>query len=203
MLRYDMVEAYGNPILPDNHDGRVSAFKKVSQAAQAQGSLFIAQLSMPGRQGPATLNPNPVSASDVQLKLAWAGNWFAQPRALSVPEIKDIVRQWGEVAFLCHEAGMDGVQVHCAHGYLLAQFLSLTTNKRTDEYGGSFENRSRIVFEIIEEIHRRVPDPKFIVCVKLNSVEFQPGGQTPEDCRNLCVKLEEARVDFIGKYLPL
>jgi hypothetical protein len=94
MLRYDMVEAYGNPILPDNHDGRVEAFKKVSQVAKAHGSLFIAQLSMPGRQGPATLNPNPVSASDVQLKLAWAGNWFAQPRALTVPEIKDIVKQW-------------------------------------------------------------------------------------------------------------
>lgn len=80
---------------------------------------------------------------------------------------------------------------------MLAQFLSLTTNKRTDEYGGDLENRSRIVFEIIAEIQRRVPDPSFIICVKLNSVEFQPGGQTPEDCRNLCVKLEEARVDFI------
>lgn len=90
--------------------------------------------------------------------------------------------------------------VFCWLGYLLAQFLSLTTNKRTDEYGGSFENRCRIIFEIIEEVHRRVTDPKFIICVKLNSVEFQPGGQTPEDCRNLCVKLEEARVDFIGKW---
>lgn len=102
MLRYDMVEAYGNPIIPDNHDGRVEAFKKVSQVAKAHGSLFIAQLSMPGRQGPATLNPNPVSASDVQLKLAWAGNWFAQPRALTVPEIKDIVKQWVSlIAIFC------------------------------------------------------------------------------------------------------
>ncbi len=67
-------------------------------------------------------------------------------------------------------------RVHCAHGYLLAQFLSPSTNKRTYEYGGSLENRSRIVFEIIEEIHRRVPDPKFIICVKLNSVEFQDEG---------------------------
>jgi 2,4-dienoyl-CoA reductase-like NADH-dependent reductase (Old Yellow Enzyme family) len=80
---------------------------------------------------------------------------------------------------------------------LLAQFLSLTTNERTDEYGGNLENRSRIVFEIIAEIQRRVTDPGFIICVKLNSVEFQPGGQTPQDCRDLCVKLEEARVDFI------
>ncbi len=84
-----------------------------------------------------------------------------------------------------------------AHGYLLAQFLSLTTNKRTDEYGGDLDNRSRIIIEIIEEVHHRVNDPSFIVCVKMNSVEFQPGGQTPDDCKNLCLKLEQAKVDFV------
>jgi 2,4-dienoyl-CoA reductase-like NADH-dependent reductase (Old Yellow Enzyme family) len=197
MIRYDALEAYGNPILCDDHDNRTAAFRKVSDAAKKNGSLFIAQLSHPGRQGGAALNPNPVSASDVQLKIAWAGNSFNKPRPLSVPEIKDLVLQWGETAALCQKAGFDGVQIHCAHGYLLAQFLSLTTNKRTDEYGGDFDNRSRIVFEIIEEVRRRVPDPGFIICVKINSVEFQPGGQTPEDCRNLCVKLEQANVDFI------
>jgi 2,4-dienoyl-CoA reductase-like NADH-dependent reductase (Old Yellow Enzyme family) len=197
MIRYDAVEAFGNPILCDDHDNRVASFRKVSAAAKAYGSLFIAQLSHPGRQGSATLNPNPVSASDVQLEMAWAGNWFAKPRALTVPEIKEMVRWWGEAARLCYEAGFDGVQIHCAHGYLLAQFLSLTTNKRIDEYGGSFENRCRIIFEIIDEVRRVVPDRKFIVCVKLNSVEFQPGGQTPEDCRNLCLKLEEAGIDFL------
>jgi 2,4-dienoyl-CoA reductase-like NADH-dependent reductase (Old Yellow Enzyme family) len=90
--------------------------------------------------------------------------------------------------------------VHCAHGYLLAQFLSPSTNHRTDDYGGpSLENRSRIVFEIIQEIHNRVRvhDPTFIICVKLNSVEFQDKGTTPDDARNLCLKLEEAGVDFV------
>lgn len=130
MIRYDALEAYGNPILPDNHDGRVEAFRKVSDVAKQHGSLFIAQLSHPGRQGGAALNPNPISASDVKLNIAWAGNTFNQPRALTVPEIKDLVKQWGETAALCHRAGFDGVQIHMAHGYLLAQFLSLTTNKR-------------------------------------------------------------------------
>lgn len=197
MLRYDAVEAYGNPILQDDHDNRTAAFRKVSQVAKKHGSLFIAQLSHPGRQGGAALNPNPVSASDVQLKIEWAGNKFNKPRALTIPEIHEIVAQWGETAFLCHQAGFDGVQVHCAHGYLLAQFLSLTTNKRTDAYGGNLSNRSRIIFEIIAEIKRRVPDPRFMICVKLNSVEFQPGGQTPDDCKELCLKLEEAEVDFV------
>lgn len=176
MIRYDAVEAFGNPILQDNHDGRVEKYREVARVAKAHGSLFIAQLSHPGRQGGSALNPNPVSASDVQLKIKWAGNEFNQPRALSVPEIKQIVGEFAEAAFLCHQAGYDGVQVHCAHGYLLAQFLSETTNKRTDEYGGSLENRSRIIFQVIEEIHRRVSDPQFIICVKINSVEFQAGG---------------------------
>jgi hypothetical protein len=74
MIRYDAVEAFGNPILCDDHDNRVAAFRKVSAAAKAHGSLFIAQLSHPGRQGSATLNPQPVSASDVQLEIALAGN---------------------------------------------------------------------------------------------------------------------------------
>lgn len=197
MIRYDALEAYGNPILCDNHDNRVEAFSKVAAAAKKNGSLFIAQLSHPGRQGGAALNPNPVSASDVQLKISWAGNSFNKPRPLTAPEIKDLVQEWGETAALCHAAGFDGVQIHCAHGYLLAQFLSPTTNKRNDEYGGDLNNRSRIIFEVIEEVRRRVPDPSFIICVKINSVEFQPGGQTPEDCRELCVRLEQANVDFI------
>ncbi|KAK5110168.1 hypothetical protein LTR62_006164 [Meristemomyces frigidus] len=197
MLRYDAVEAFGNPILQDDHDNRTEAFRQVADVTKKNGSLFIAQLSHPGRQGSAALNPNPVSASDIQLKISWAGNEFAQPRSLTIPEIHSIVKMWGETASLCHKSGFDGIQVHCAHGYLLAQFLSPTTNKRTDAYAGPLANRSRIIFEIIAEIKRRVPDPTFILCVNLNSVEFQPGGQTPQDCAALCLKLEEAEVDFV------
>jgi 2,4-dienoyl-CoA reductase-like NADH-dependent reductase (Old Yellow Enzyme family) len=145
------------------------------------------------------LNPNPVSASDVHLTIKWAGNEFAKPRPLTIPEIHTMVQKWGETAYLCCKAGYDGVQVHCAHGYLLAQFLSPSTNHRTDEYGGPLENRARIVLEIIKEIDRRVRDhdPSFIVCVKLNSVEFQDKGTSPEEARQLCTMLEEARVDFV------
>lgn len=200
MVRYDAVEAYGNPILPDNHDDRVNAFRTVTAATKAHGSLIIAQLSHPGRQGSKHLNPNPVSASDVHLTMKWAGNEFAKPRPMTIPEIHEMTRQWGETAYLAAQAGFDGVQVHCAHGYLLAQFLSPTTNHRTDEYGGpTLKNRSRIIFEILSEINARVrlEYPQFIICVKLNSVEFQDRGTTPQDARDLCVALEEARVDFV------
>lgn len=111
MVRYDAVEAFGNPILCDNHDNRLEQFKELAGAAKAHGSLFLAQLSHPGRQGIVALNPNPVSASDVQLKAKWLDNSFAKPRALAVPEIHDLVRRYGETAYLCHQAGFDGVQV--------------------------------------------------------------------------------------------
>lgn len=113
MVKYDAVEAFGNPILPDNHDNRVEAFRKVSEVAKAHGSLFVAQLSHPGRQGGAALNPNPVSASDVQLAISWAGNSFNKPRALEVPEIKQIVKEWGETAYLCYQAGFVSRPYHC------------------------------------------------------------------------------------------
>ncbi|KAF2228125.1 hypothetical protein BDZ85DRAFT_301069 [Elsinoe ampelina] len=192
-----IVEAFGNPILVDDHDGRLEQYRDLVAAAKAHGSLFVCQLSHPGRQGGAALNPEPVSASDMHLNIAWAGNSFNKPRALTVAEIKDLVKAWGETARLCYEAGFDGVQVHCAHGYLLAQFLSLTTNKRHDEYGGPLDNRARFLFEVIQEIKQVVPDRKFIICVKINSVEFQAGGTQPEDCLKLCQKLEELEVDFV------
>jgi 2,4-dienoyl-CoA reductase-like NADH-dependent reductase (Old Yellow Enzyme family) len=82
-------------------------------------------------------------------------------------------------------------------GYLLAQFLSQTTNKRTDEYGGSLSNRARLIYQISDAIRARVPDRSFIVGIKVNSVEFQEGGFSPEDCRTLCAELEQHGFDFV------
>lgn len=110
MVRYDAVEAFGNPIIVDDHDGRIAKYREVTDAAKAHGSLIIAQLSHPGRQGTKYLNPNPVSASDVHLTIKWAGNEFNKPKPLSIPEIKDMVKSWGETAYLCWKAGFDGVQ---------------------------------------------------------------------------------------------
>jgi 2,4-dienoyl-CoA reductase-like NADH-dependent reductase (Old Yellow Enzyme family) len=131
MVAYDALEAFGNPILCDNHDDRVEKYRKVVAAAKAHGSLFISQISHPGRQGGKALNPNPVSASDVQLKIKWAGNEFAKPRALSVSEIKEVVQKWGESAYLCHQAGYDGVQVILSLLELLSANPSLQTSKVT------------------------------------------------------------------------
>lgn len=113
MVQYDAVEAYGNPIICDNHDDRIQAYAKVVAASKSHGSLAYCQLSSPGRQGPAHLNPNqPMSASDVKLDKEWAGHSFAKPRPMTQEDIDVLVRRWGESASLCKEAGFDG-GMHC------------------------------------------------------------------------------------------
>ncbi|KAI0808479.1 NADH:flavin oxidoreductase/NADH oxidase [Xylaria sp. FL0064] len=200
MLYPDQLEAPGNAIIPKDaplSGERFEKFKELGAQAKAHGSLIVAQISHPGRQVPELIQPHSVSASDVQLEGSVLGLTFAKPRALDKSEIKDIVGGFAHAAEYLHKAGYDGVQLHGAHGYLLAQFLSQTTNKRTDEYGGSLLNRARIIFEIVEEIRVRVKDESFIIGIKLNSVEFQDGGFTPEECRDLCTELEKHRMDFV------
>lgn len=179
---------------------RFENFKKVAAAAKAEGALYVIQLSHGGRQVPYDVNPNPVSSSDVRLN-KMSGNDvsanFGQPTQLTVDEIKKTVDNFAKAAAYAHRTGADGVQLHSAHGYLLAQFLASSTNKRTDQYGGSLENRSRIHFEILEAIQKAVPDPKFSIGIKINSAEFQQGGFQPEECRDVCARLEKAGIDWI------
>ncbi|KAI1420117.1 NADH:flavin oxidoreductase/NADH oxidase [Xylaria sp. FL1777] len=200
MLYLDQLEAPGNPIIPKDapfSDERFERFKELGTQAKAHGSLIVSQLSHPGRQVPDFVQPHPVSASDVQLEVSVLGWTFGKPRAMEKSEIKDVVDSFAHAAEYLHKAGYDGVQIHGAHGYLIAQFLSQTTNKRTDEYGGPLLNRARLIFEIVDEIRRRVKDDSFIIGIKLNSVEFQEGGFTPEECRDLGVELERHRMDFV------
>lgn len=122
---------------------------------------------------------------------------FAKPHAASHDEINRIIDGFAHAAEYLYRAGYDGIQLHSAHGYLLAQFISQTTNKRTDQYGGDLIGRSRIIVEIARAIRERVTDPHFIVGIKLNSVEFQEGGFSPEEAKQLCAILETNRFDFV------
>ena len=96
-----------------------------------------------------------------------------------------MIQGFAHAAEYLHKAGFGGIQYHGAHGYLIAQFLSLTTNKRTDKYGGPLENRIRLIVEIATECQKRVP-LNFIIGIKINSVEFQDQGFTPQEARMLC-----------------
>lgn len=192
------LEGPGNPIINSKmqEPERAAAFQAMAKGAKAHGSLFITQLSHGGRQVFSGLNPKPVSASDVQLADRM-GRSFGKPTALDKAGIQEIIENFAFASEYAYKNGSDGVQLHAAHGYLLAQFLSTTTNQRTDEYGGPLENRARIIYEIFEEIKKRVQDPKFILAIKINSVEFQKGGFQPEECREVCKHLESLGVDVI------
>ncbi|POY71493.1 hypothetical protein BMF94_5806 [Rhodotorula taiwanensis] len=174
----------------------VEAFKPVIAAAKAHGSLVIGQATHGGRQVSEDVNKNPVSSSDVQSP-PLGGMTFAKPRPLTVAEIDDLVKAWGHAADVLYKAGADGIQLHSAHGYLLSQFLSGRVNRRTDAYGGSLENRYRIIKRIIEEIRTRVPDEKFMLSIKINSADFSDGGLTTDESRQVCQWLDAAGLDLI------
>lgn len=199
MFEYDHLEAAGNPIIPRGsaYEGeRFENFKELATQAKKHGSLIVGQVSHPGRQVAEHIQKNPISASDVQLKGDVMGMKFAQPRPATDEDIKNIIEGFAHAAEYLEKAGYDGIQLHGAHGYLLAQFLSPTTNLRTDNYGGSLENRARIIMEIGQEIRRRT-SPNFVLGIKLNSVEFQDKGFNTEDAATLCKTLEDNTFDFV------
>ncbi|KAL5089309.1 hypothetical protein Trisim1_005872 [Trichoderma cf. simile WF8] len=199
MIDYDQLEGVGNHIIPSEapfSGERFERFKDIASAAKEHGSLVYTQLSHPGRQVTDNIQPHPISASDVQLKGSEFGS-FAKPRAMEQADIDHVVNSFAHAAEYCYKAGFDGVELHGAHGYLLAQFLAPSTNLRTDQYGGSLTNRARIIFEITDAIRARVPDKSFSIGIKLNSTEFQKGGFTVEDCKVLCAELEKNNFDWV------
>ena len=201
MIELDQLEAAGNPIIPRTApatpgDARFEAFKSLATASKAHGSLIVGQVSHPGRQVSERIQPDPVSASDVQLEGNVMGMTFGKPHPASSSEIDRIIEGFAHAAEYLHKAGYDGIQLHGAHGYLLAQFLASSTNKRTDSYGGSLANRSRLILSIASAIRARVP-PSFILGIKINSVEFQPDGFSTHEATELCTSLEDAGFDFV------
>jgi 2,4-dienoyl-CoA reductase-like NADH-dependent reductase (Old Yellow Enzyme family) len=115
---------------------------------------------------------------------------------LSSAEIEDIIERFVTTAAVCETAGFDGVQVHGAHGYLVTQFLSPLTNLRTDDWGGDRQRRMRFLLEIVRRIHARVSSG-LAVSVKLNSADFQRGGFTEDESRDVVAALAHEGLDLI------
>ncbi|CCO31183.1 hypothetical protein BN14_05218 [Rhizoctonia solani AG-1 IB] len=181
---------------PNETKEHIEQFRKAAAAGKAHGSLMLMQISHAGRQVPITINPHPLGASDIQLGHGMDSK-HGKPTALSIEGIKEIVHQFAHVAEVAYQTGYDGVQVHGAHGFLVSQFLSASTNNRTDEYGGSNHNRARFLREIVTAIRDRVSNPRFMIGVKINSTEFQANTANPADAAELCKELEEMKVDFV------
>jgi 2,4-dienoyl-CoA reductase-like NADH-dependent reductase (Old Yellow Enzyme family) len=178
-------------------DAQIAGVKRVADFIHSQGGLAGMQLAHAGRKSstapvfvsaqnrksstraPAEMGgwPDNVAGPTGGEDQAWDGKGSSEeggyypPRQLSVEDIKELVQAWADAAKRSIEAGVDVIEIHGAHGYLIHQFLSPITNRRTDQYGGSFENRTRLLFEIIKAVRAAIPagTPLFL---RLSSTEW-------------------------------
>ncbi len=142
---------------------QIAGWKKVTEAVHAKGGKIFIQLWHVGRISHTDLQQNngaPVAPSAIRAKgKTYVGNTFAdvsEPRALALSEIPGLIEDYRKAAKNAIEAGFDGVEIHAANGYLLEQFARDSTNKRTDEYGGSIENRARLLLEVAKVIVKEI-----------------------------------------------
>ena len=191
----DHLERPGNVILDGRPDGAaLDGLRAMAAAAMRRGGHVWMQISHAGRQTQSMVNPHPKAPSAVAVNLP--GNQFGAPVALTEPEILDLIERFGAAAEVARDTGFTGVQIHSAHGYLLSQFLSPRSNLRDDAWGGSLENRSRMLMQVVQRVRRGV-GAAFPISVKLNSADFQKGGFNFEDSLVVARQLQDAGVDLL------
>ncbi len=173
----------------------VPGFQRLTDAVHSYGAKIAIQISHAGRQTfPEVLQmpgTQPVSASPIPCPLD-----RTMPRELSSAEVYELIGKYGDAAGWAREAGFDAVEVHGAHGYLLAQFMSAYSNKRTDEFGGSLRNRMRFTLEVIKTIRQRV-GPSYPLLFRMSGEERVPGGRTLDESRVIARLVQDAGIDVI------
>ncbi len=191
----DHLERPGNVIVEGTPSpALMAALTRLASAATSAGNHFWMQIAHAGRQTPAIVNAHPKAPSAVPLGLP--GKQFGTPVALTEAEILALVDRFVHAAMIAREAGCTGVQIHAAHGYLLSQFLSPRANRREDPWGGSLENRARMLMEVVRRTRKAVGSD-FPVSVKLNSADFQKGGFEFTDSITVAKWLADAGVDLL------
>lgn len=159
-----------------DHDSFIPRLYKLCETVHKHGTCIAIQLNHAGASAQALrTGMQPVSASDIPSK---EGGEI--PRPLTKEEISEIVVKYGQAAKRAQIIGFDAVEIHCGHSYLISQFLSPLTNKRTDEFGGSVENRTRFARMVLEEVRKQVGE-FYPIFVRISADEFLEGGNTLDD----------------------
>jgi 2,4-dienoyl-CoA reductase-like NADH-dependent reductase (Old Yellow Enzyme family) len=171
---------------------------------KSQGTVPGMQLAHAGRKGStpkpwggtSAIAPKdggwvPVAPSAV----AYSEN-YAMPRALSVEEIRGVVDAFGHAAQRAMEAGFRIIEIHAAHGYLLHEFFSPLSNFRTDEYGGSFENRTRVAREVVTAIRKQMPE-RLPLFIRISATDWKDGGWDVDQSVELAKQLKHLGVDLV------
>ncbi len=176
-----------------DHPRYVFGLNQLCEAIQSYGCKAMLQLHHAGRQTSpfATDGMQPVAPSAIACKLM-----RAMPRELTLDEIAALKNKFVSAAFFASQAGFDGVELHAAHGYLLSQFLSPYTNQRQDQYGGSTENRARLLLEIITAIKSKLP--RLALGVRVNMKDFVRGGLELDEGLQLAALIEAAGADILN-----
>lgn len=173
-------------------DRRIPGLRSIAEAVHRHPSRVFLQLAHAGRQTKEKISGStPLAPSAVYEPV-----FKVMPRAMTEEDIQAVIRDFVAASRRAREAGFDGVQLHAAHGYLLSSFLSPYTNRREDDYGGSLENRARVVSLIIQGIKNKT-GADFPVLIKLNSSDFIAGGLTVEECIQAAILFESVGLDGI------
>ena len=185
-------------------DEHISTLKRVTDFSRAHGAAIGIQLAHAGRKagtdlpwkggkllppdkgGWLPLAPSPVAFSDS----------YAVPKEMTLEDIARVRAAFASAARRAVKAGFQIVEIHAAHGYLLDSFFSPLSNKRTDRYGGSFDNRARLILEIAGEVRAAVSD-ETVVAARLSCVDWKDGGVTLEESISLSAELKKCGVDLI------
>lgn len=183
--------AKGGPRKPCLYDdSSIESFKRVADACHKEGAKVSVQLQNAGPEGNAKNAGAPIVAAS-----AIASEYGRDiPREVSTEEVYELIKGYGEAAKRAMQAGLDAVEIHMAHGYLVSTFISARTNKRVDEFGGSFENRMRFPRLIIEEIKKQTED-KIAVLARINSSDDVLGGLDVHDSAAVAAYLESCGID--------
>lgn len=182
------------------------AWKKVVQAVHKEGASIFMQLMHAGSQAqgnrfrPESIAPSPVQPKGEKLSIYGGEGPFAVPREMTKADIADVVRGFGEAANRAKEAGFDGVEIHGANGYLLDEFLTDYMNQRTDEYGGSAENRVRVLVEVVMEVRKAV-GKDYVVGIRISqgkvSDYHHKWAGAEKDAEIIFSRVSGAGVDYI------
>ncbi len=173
-------------------DTFIPGLKKLAEVMRSAGGKACLQLHHAGRESFYMLKKGQAVGPSALPSLIYG----QAPREMTAGEIQEVISSFGAAAGRAKEAGFDAVEIHAAHGYLLAQFLSALSNQRNDEYGGSFKNRARFILETIREV-RASTGPDYPVLLRVSAEEYIKNGYTVDDMLTVIPDFVEAGADVI------
>ncbi len=186
-------------------DSQMASWRWIVDDAKKAGATMAVQLNHAGRKGSTgcfsigfenASVPEEFGGWQTVCPSANAFGSLAKPRELSVDEIHAIVNQFRDAAWRASEIGFDAVEIHAAHGYLLSQFLDPLVNEREDEYGGSFENRIRMLVDVVDAIRGVIPETMPLL-VRISATDWAAGGWDLDQSVDLARVLKAHDVDLV------